>query len=106
MPPIGLRRYYHRRFGYHSRFHIAVVVTVLVVAYAVVPGVARFVGAVSGYNPQAYEPKDFARQSWLEEKGGILLSHVSLGTIVNVLLFLLVAVLWLAVAPPSPSRRR
>ncbi len=44
---------------------MAVVVTVLVVAYALVPRAARFVSALGGYNPQGYEPKDFARQSWL-----------------------------------------
>src|SRR2546422_1343732 len=30
--------------SYHTRFHIAVVLTIIVVAYAVVPSVARFVG--------------------------------------------------------------
>jgi len=105
--PIGLRRYYHRHFGYHTRFHIAVVLTIIVVAYAVVPSVARFVGAIGGYDPQDYQPKDFARQSWLDDKGRMVgLAHVPMHLIVNVLLFLLVALVWLGLVPPGASRRR
>jgi hypothetical protein len=71
----------------------------------VVPSVARFVGAVGDYDPQAYEPKDFARQSWLQEKvGRVGLDHVDM--IVHVLLFLLVAIVWLGLVPPGASRRR
>ncbi|MGH7314470.1 MAG: hypothetical protein ACREJV_14945 [Candidatus Rokuibacteriota bacterium] len=85
---------------------MAVVVTVLVVAYAVVPGVVRFVAALGGYNPQAYEPKDFARQSWLADKLPLpALPGISADVVVNVVLFVLVAVVWLALVPPGASRR-
>ena len=85
---------------------MAVIVTVLVVAYAVVPGVARFVTALGGYNPQGYEPKDFARQSWLADKLSLpALPGVSADVVVNILLFVLVAVVWLALVPPGASRR-
>jgi hypothetical protein len=72
----------------------------------VVPGVTRIVGSLAGYNPQTFEPKDAERLSWLESKdrpGG--LPGVSTETIVNVLLVLLVAVVWLAIVPPGTSRR-
>jgi hypothetical protein len=77
------------------------------VAYVVVPGVTRFVGSVAGYNPQTFEPKDAERLSWLDAKGRLTgLPRVSIDLVVNVLLVLLVAVVWLALAPPGVSRRR
>jgi len=85
---------------------VAVIVTVLVVAYAVVPGVARFVTALGGYNPQGYEPKDFARQSWLADKLSLpALPGMPADVVVNIVLFVLVAVVWLALVPPGASRR-
>jgi len=51
---ISLRRAYHRRFGYSERFHLAMIFTILVVAYVLVPPVVRFVEAISGYNPAYY----------------------------------------------------
>lgn len=84
---------------------MAVVVTVLVVAYVIVPGVARFVTALGGYNPQGYEPKDFARQSWLADKLFLPALPVPADVVVNLVLFVLVAVVWLALVPPGASRR-
>ena len=86
---------------------MAIVVTVLVVAYAVVPSVAHFFAALGGYNPQDYEPKDFARHSWLADRLSLLsaLPGVSADVVVNVVLFVLVAVVWLALVPPGASRR-
>jgi hypothetical protein len=82
-------------------------VTLLVVAYAVVPLVARFMSAVGGYNPATYEPKDAARQAWIDQKDTVLgLPHVPVDLAINVLLFLLVAIVWLALVPPGASRRR
>jgi hypothetical protein len=73
------------------------------VAYLVVPPVVGLVGALGGYNPQTYEPKDFARQSWLADK--LLPPGLPLEVLVNVVLFVLVAVVWLALVPPGASRR-
>ena len=79
----------------------------MVVAYVLVPNVARFVSSVGGYNPGAYEPKDSARESWLDTKGGLAgLPHLSLELVINVALFLLVVIVWLALVPPGASRRR
>jgi hypothetical protein len=80
-------------------------VTVLVVAYAIVPGVAAFVSALGGYNPPGYEPKDFARQSWLADKLSLPALPVPVDAVVNLALFVLVAVVWLAIVPPGASRR-
>jgi hypothetical protein len=83
-----------------------VVVTVLVVAYAVVPAVTRVVGAVGGYSVEVYEPKDEARQSWLGRRGSQAgLPPVTLEVVVDVLLFMLLALVWLALVPPGASRR-
>ena len=48
----------HHRWRHHDRFHLAVLLTIVVLAYAGVPHVARFVESVGGYNPAHYEPKD------------------------------------------------
>jgi len=57
---MSLRRYYHRHFGYNERFHLAVIFTILVVAYVAVPLVVRFVDAVRGYDP-AYGARPLRR---------------------------------------------
>jgi hypothetical protein len=78
---------------------VAVIVTVLVVAYAIVPAVARVVAALGGYGPQDYEPKDLARLPLPALPG------LPADVVVNVVLFVLVAVVWLALVPPGASRR-
>jgi hypothetical protein len=82
------------------------VLTLLVVAYVVVPPVAHFFDSLSEYNPSAYEPKDQARQAWLEKTGLLGFPLVPVDIVINVLLFLLVAIVWLALVPPGASRRR
>jgi hypothetical protein len=82
-------------------------VTIVVVAYVLVPGLARFLAAVGGYDPASYEPKDLARESWLDARGQVVgLPRVSFDLVVNVVLFLMVVVVWLALVPPGASRRR
>ena len=104
---ISLRRYYHRRFGYSERFHLAMIFTILVVAYVAVPPVVRFVEAISGYNPAYYEPKDFERQDWVKRQlVPTVLPGVSWEIVIDVVLFLLVAVVWLTFVPARPSRRQ
>src|SRR5207247_10134361 len=92
---ISPRRYYHRRFGYSERFHIAMIFTILVVAYVLVPPVVRFVEAISGYNPAYYEPKDFERQDWLARQVvPAVLPGVSRALAIVALLSLLFAAAW------------
>ena len=104
---ISLRRYYHRRFGYSERFHVAMIFTILVVAYVLVPPVVRFVEAISGYNPAYYEPKDFEREDWMKRQVvPSVLPGVSWEVVIDVLLFLMVAVVWLTFVPARSPRRR
>jgi hypothetical protein len=102
---MSLRRSYHRHFGYHGRFHLAVIFTIFVMAYVVVPRVARLVESISGYNPVVYEPKDLDRQRWLQESGPPVIGGLDWDTVVGIALFLLVAVVWLTFVPTRASRR-
>ena len=101
---MSLRRYYHRRFGHHERFHLAVVLTIVVVAYVVVPVVVRYIDALQGYSPAYYEPKDSQRQEWLRVPEQ--LTGVSLDVVVDIVLFVLVAIVWLTVVPTGGGGRR
>jgi hypothetical protein len=104
---MSLRRAYHRHFGYHGRFHLAVIFTIFVVAYVAVPRVARLFESIAGYNPAGYEPKDFDRERWLREHVGTpVLGGLDWDTLVGITLFLLVAVVWLTFVPTRSTRRR
>ena len=104
---MSLRRYYHRHFGYHERFHFAVILTIVVVAYVVVPFAVRYIDALRGYDPSYYEPKDSARQEWLRQQGvPAALTGLSWDIIVDVLLFILVAIVWLTLVPTRARHRR
>jgi len=104
---ISLRRYYHRRFGHHERFHLAVILTIVVVAYVAVPRVVRYVDALQGYAPPAhYEPKDVERQEWLRHRTVEELTGVSFDVVVDVVLFILVAIVWLTLVPVGVGRHR
>ena len=102
---MSLRRTY-RRARRRARFNFAVFLTILVVAYVGVPHVARVVESLGGYNPGHYEPKDLERGAWLERAtDAALFSRVSWDTLVNIGLFLLVAVVWLTLVPTRTGRR-
>ena len=102
---MSLRRYYRRHFGYHERFHFAVILTIVVVAYVVVPGVVRYIDALQGYAPAYYEPKDSARQEWLRALPAQL-TGVPFDVVVDIVLFVLVAIVWLTVVPARGGGRR
>ena len=104
---MSFRRFYHRRFGYNERFHVAVLITLIVAAYVAVPFVVRFVDAIQGYSPAYYEPKDVAREDWLKRQvGGSALTSISIEVIVDVLLIVFVALVWLTFVPARSPRRR
>jgi hypothetical protein len=89
-----------------QRFHLAVLLTIVVVAYAGVPHVARVVDALGGYNPGHYEPKDAERAAWVQRADSdAFLARIPWETVVHVLLFLLVAVVWLTLVPTRAARR-
>lgn len=103
---MSLRRYYHRHFGYHERFHFAVILTILVVSYVVVPPIARFLDSLGNYDPAAYEPKDAARAEWLQRQAPIGVEGVTWEVVVDLVLFVLVAAVWLTLVPTrAPGRR-
>ena len=104
---MSLRRSYHRHFGYHGRFHLAVIFTIFVVAYVVVPRVARLFESIAFYNPTGYEPKDLDRQRWLQEQSSPpVIGGLDWDTMVGITLFLLVAVVWLTFVPTRAPRQR
>lgn len=104
---MSLRSYYHRHFGHHERFHLAVILTIVVVAYVAVPRVVQYIDALSGYAPAYYEPKDFERQDWLSRHGvPEVLGGVSTSVVVDILLFILVAIVWLTLVPTRAGRHR
>ena len=64
------------------------------------PGVLRFATAIGGWEPTYYEPKDFNRTDWLSDRRAhVGFTDFSWDAIVNVVLFLLVAAVWLLVMP-------
>ena len=103
---MSLRRSLRRRFRRYDRFHVAMALTILVVAYVGVPHVVRFVDAVRGYDPAFYEPKDFERQDWIKRQvAPAVLPGISWEIVIDVTLFLLVAVVWLTFVPARSPRR-
>ena len=83
--------------------------TIVVLAYAGVPHVARFVESVGGYNPGHYEPKDTEREAWLQRRmdPDAFLSRIPWDTIISVGLFLSWwLVVWLTLDPRGPRAGR
>ena len=103
---MSVRRSLRRRFRRYDRFHLAVFFTIVVVAYVAVPQVVRFIDAVRGYDPAFYEPKDFERQAWIKRQvAPTVLPGFSWEIVIDIILFLLVAVVWLTFVPArSPGR--
>ena len=95
-----LRRYYQRQ----GRFHFAVLLTIVVMTYLLVPWIVNLIDASRGYNPFYYEPKDFARQEFIA-RHGVPASRISpWKTAVNVVLVFAVVVVWLTVLPRRRPR--
>jgi hypothetical protein len=112
---MSLRRRYHRHVRHHHRFSIAVVLTMIAVAWIAVPAVARFVDTVGSYDPRAYEPKDVQRGEWIASNPSLyLVETLSWETVVKLVLFVFAALAWLAVSSspggggsgPPPARER
>jgi len=103
---VSWHRALRRRLRRHDRFYLAVAFTILVVAYVGVPQVVRFVDAARGYDPAYYEPKDFERQAWIKRQvAPTVIPGFSWEIMIDIILFLLVAVVWLTFVPArSPGR--
>jgi hypothetical protein len=93
---MSLRRSLRRRFRRYDRFHVATVLTILVVAYVGVPHVVRFVDAMRGYDPAYSEPEDFEGQASMKRQvAPAVLPGISWEMMIGIILFLLIAVVWL-----------
>ena len=103
---MSLSRSLRRHLRRYDRFHVAVFLTIVVVAYVAVPQVVRFMDAARGYDPAYYEPKDFERQAWIKRQvAPTVLPGFSWEIVIDIVLFLLVAVVWLTFIPArSPGR--
>ena len=106
---MSLRRFYHRYVRHHHRFNIAVILTIVAIAWVVVPAVVSVVETVSLYNPEDYEPKDTERGHWLARRDALSTAAFTLENVLKVILFLFVGLAWLLLAPtlqrPGRSRR-
>jgi hypothetical protein len=103
---MSLRRAVRRRFRRYDRFHVAMALTIVVVAYVGVPHVTRFVDATRGYDPAYYEPKDFERQAWIKRQvAPAVLPGFSWEMMIDIILFLLIAVVWLTFVPARSAGR-
>jgi hypothetical protein len=89
---MGLRRAYHRRVGPRERFAVAAVVTIVVVAYVIVPWVTRVVEGLPAYGPGSYNPRDFARTDWLRTVSEP--EEWTTGAVVNAGLLALLVLVW------------
>lgn len=78
------------------RFQLAVLLTIVIVAYVVVPMVSRLLRSAAGYNPTYYEPKDYSRTSWLSAHVPTVPGFSGDG-VVNVALFVLLGLVWLTI---------
>jgi hypothetical protein len=101
-----LRHWYHGRFGRRGRIQIAVLLTIVVVTYLVVPWLTELVDAMRGYGPAYYEPKDFTRQDFIIRHGIKIDSVPAWKVALNVSLIFLVVLVWMTVLPTGDARRR
>jgi len=99
---LRLRHYYQRR----GRYHFAVLLTIVVVTYLLVPWIVNLIDASRGYNPFYYEPKDGSRQDFLMRHGLPASSIPPWRIVVNVALVFAVVVVWLTLLPRGGARRR
>jgi hypothetical protein len=96
---VGLRRAYHKRFGRHGHFHLACLLTIVVVTYLLVPWIVNLIDASRGYSPFYYEPKDLSRQDFLIRHGVAASTASPWQLAVNVVLVFAVVVVWLTLLP-------
>lgn len=99
------RRRFKRWLARGGRFYLAFAFTVVVASYVAVPFVARFLDAAGEYNPIYYEPKDFARQDYLERHSPVSAGLLSWEVLFKIALVIAVGLVWRALMPARPSDR-
>ncbi len=100
-----VRRRYLRWLNRGGRFYLAFTFTVIVVSYVAVPFVVQFIDAVDDYNPIYYEPKDFARQAYLEQRKVESPGILSWEVLFKIALLVAVGVVWRVLMPSRPTDR-
>ena len=106
---MGLRRFYHHHVKHHQRFNVAVILTIVTVAWVAVPPVSSVFQTIGVYDPRGYEPKDAERGEWLARRDALRLPAVSWENLAKIALIIFVGLAWLAVTPrtrPGRSSRR
>lgn len=90
----------YRRLRRRVRFNIAIIVTIVVVTYLLVPWVVSLVEAGRSYSPGDYEPKDQTRQAYILRQGlKMVPARAPWQLAVNFTLIFLVVVVWVTVLP-------
>ncbi len=100
-----------RRTAARARFYLVTFLTIVVVAYVVVPFASSVLSSIGDYQPQYYDPKDVTRLDYRAESDRgvratprVVESVLSADGALGIGLVVLVAIMWLAVVP-APSRR-
>ena len=106
---MSLRRFYHRHVRHRHRFNIAVILTIVAIAWIVVPAVVSVIESLARYDPAVYEPKDIERGIWMGRRPMLSVEHLTLENLLKLALFVFVGLAWLLLAPTlqrsSRSRR-
>lgn len=82
-----------------GRFYVALIFTVVVVAYVVVPWIVGLMNTIGGYDPAFYEPKDQQRQDYLRSLPDLAQGLGGWHTAFKLVLLVLVGLLWLVAIP-------
>jgi hypothetical protein len=101
------RQYSYRRLGRRGRFNVAVLLTIVVVTYLLVPWVVSLVDAARsyGYGPGYYEPKDHTRQEHILRHGLKPVPVVAPWQLaLNIGLVFVVVIVWVTVLPSGARR--
>lgn len=93
-----IRQWFERR----GRLYLYLVLTMLVVAYVVVPWTVAFIQSLSGYNPNYYEPRDPEREEYLSTQTASAESFYGWESAVKLVLLVLVGLLWLIAVSATP----
>ena|SRR5687767_5779162 len=96
---MSLRRFYHRHVRHRHRFNIAVILTIVAIAWIVVPAVVRVIDSLGQYNPSTYEPKDIERGIWMGRRQMLSVEDLTLENLLKLALFVFVGLAWLLLAP-------
>lgn len=63
------RTLWRRGTSFRARFYLATFLTILAVAYVVVPFASNLLASIGEYQPQYYDPKDAPRLDFLADGG-------------------------------------